>query len=68
MSTIIDGPEEPRSYVLFGASTGNLEAAVTLSVAKRPGANAVHVVETVLHKVESLKGTLIPPEVEVSIV
>ncbi|MBM9614582.1 efflux RND transporter permease subunit [Desulfobulbus rhabdoformis] len=67
VATIIDGPEEPQSYVLFGAGEGNPEAAVTLSVAKRPGANAVHVVETVLHKVESLKGSLIPPEVTVSI-
>ncbi len=72
VATIIDGPEEPQSYVLFGsrvsgARVSNPEAAVTLSVAKRPGANAVHVVETVLRKVESLKGTLIPPEVEVSI-
>lgn len=67
VATIIDGPEEPQSYVLFGAGDGTPEAAVTLSVAKRPGANAVHVVETVLHKVESLKGTLIPAEVEVSI-
>nr|WP_320010028.1 efflux RND transporter permease subunit [uncultured Desulfobulbus sp.] len=67
VATIIDGPEEPQSYVLFGAGEGNPEAAVTLSVAKRPGANAVHVVDTVLHKVESLKGSLIPPEVTVSI-
>jgi len=36
-------------------------------VAKRPGANAVHVVETVLRKVDSLKGTLIPPEVSVTV-
>ncbi|MGD9949133.1 MAG: efflux RND transporter permease subunit [Desulfobulbus sp.] len=67
VATIIDGPELPKTYVLFGSRDQNPEAAVTLSVAKRPGANAVHVVETVLHKIESLKGTLIPPEVEVSI-
>ncbi len=67
VATVIDGPEEPKSYVLFGTENANPEAAVTLSVAKRPGANAVHVVETVLHKVESLKGTLIPPEVEVTV-
>jgi len=67
VATVIDGPEEPRSYVLHGAGNAAPEAAVTLSVAKRPGANAVHVVETVLHKVESLKGTLIPPEVEVTV-
>jgi len=67
VATVTDGPEEPRSYVLFGAENASPEAAVTLSIAKRPGANAVQVVETVLHKVESLKGTLIPPEVEVTV-
>jgi len=68
VATIIDGPEEPASYVLFGRGDGQPEeAAVTLSVAKRPGANAVHVVETILAKVETLKGTLIPADVEVSV-
>jgi multidrug efflux pump subunit AcrB len=68
VAQVIDGPEEPRSYVLFGGSgSGALEAAVTLSVAKRPGSNAVQVVETVLHKVDSLKGSLIPPESEVTV-
>ncbi|MCL1980692.1 MAG: efflux RND transporter permease subunit, partial [Proteobacteria bacterium] len=67
VATVIDGPEEPKSYVFFGNQDGNPEAAVTLSVAKRPGANAVQVVETVLRKVESLKGTLIPTGVEMTI-
>ena len=68
VARISDGPEEPRSYVLFGSGdTGDPQAAVTLSVAKRPGANAVQVVETVLAKVEHLKGTLIPPEVVVTV-
>ena len=67
VATVTDGPEEPNNYVLFGVRDGNPEAAVTLSVAKRPGANAVHVVETVLHKVDSLKGTLIPADIEVSV-
>jgi multidrug efflux pump subunit AcrB len=68
VATIVDGPEEPDTYVLFGNGAGTPEeAAVTLSVAKRPGANAVQVVKTVLAKVESLKGTVIPENVEVSI-
>ena len=68
VATIIDGPEEPQTYVLFGTGKGNPEeAAVTLSVAKRPGANAVQVVDTILSKVESLKGTVIPKDVEVSV-
>ena len=67
VARIVDGPEEPSNYVLFGTDGGESEAAVTLSVAKRPGANAVAVVETVLAKVETLRGTLIPPEIEVSV-
>ena len=68
VAEIIDGPQEPDNYVLFGHGEGRPEeAAVTLSVAKRPGANAVHVVETILEKVESLKGSLIPEDIEVSI-
>ncbi len=68
IAVIVDGPEEPENYVLFGSS-GNHErqAAVTLSVAKRPGANAVAVVQAVKAKIDSLKGTLIPADLEVSI-
>ncbi|MFQ6757745.1 MAG: efflux RND transporter permease subunit [Deltaproteobacteria bacterium] len=65
---VVDGPEDPTNYVLFGSGKGQPEeAAVTLSLAKRPGANAVQVVETVLTKIETLKGTLIPTDVTVSV-
>lgn len=68
VAKIIDGPEEPDTYVLFGYGGSNLkEAAVTLSVAKRPGANAVGVVSKIMDKVESLKGTLIPSDLEVTV-
>ncbi len=68
VATIVDGPEEPDNYVLFGHGKGQPEeAAVTLSVAKRPGANAVQVVNTVLAKVDTLKGSLIPADVRVSV-
>jgi len=68
VATITDGPEEPDTYVLFSRGAGYPEEpAVTLSVAKRPGANAVHVVQNVLHKIDSLKGTLIPDDIQVSV-
>ncbi|HEB68005.1 MAG TPA: efflux RND transporter permease subunit [Desulfobulbus sp.] len=68
VAQVIDGAQEPDSYVLFGSGEGKPEeAAVTLSVAKRPGANAVHVVDTILKKVDSLKGDLIPADIEVSV-
>ena len=41
--------------------------AVTLAVAKRAGSNAVTVAETILHRVEELKGSLIPDEVVVEV-
>jgi multidrug efflux pump subunit AcrB len=40
---------------------------VTLSIAKRPGANAIDVVDAVLAKVDALKGTLIPADIGVAI-
>jgi multidrug efflux pump subunit AcrB len=70
VATITDGPGEPANYVLYGtggATAGAEQAAVTLSIAKRPGANAVDVVAAVLRKVDSLKGTLIPADISVAV-
>ena len=68
VATIIDGPEEPNNYVLFGApGLPAPEPAVTLSIAKRPGANAVSVVEEVLAKIETLRPTLIPEDITVTV-
>jgi multidrug efflux pump subunit AcrB len=87
VARIVDGPEEPRSYVLFGVGAaahvkavpshptqglgtrpaGQDYPAVTISVAKRKGTNAIVIADKVLAKVESLKGVLIPREVQVSV-
>ena len=68
VAKILDGPEEPADYVMFGdAGKGNPQAAVTLSIAKRPGANAVSVVSDVLEKVDSLRGQLIPEDLEIGV-
>jgi multidrug efflux pump subunit AcrB len=72
VAEIVDGAEEPSNYVFFGrgaarSSSPDEEPAVTLSIAKRPGANAISVADEVLRKIETLKGTLIPADVTVSI-
>jgi multidrug efflux pump subunit AcrB len=68
VAEIVDGPEEPSDYVLYGSSDKpSAEAAVTLSIAKRPGANAVSVVKDVKAKLSSLRGVLIPEDLEVSV-
>ncbi len=72
VAQIVDGAEEPSNYTLFGQGAARSAApdeqpAVTLSIAKRPGANAISVAKEVMRKVETLNGTLIPSDVEVSI-
>jgi multidrug efflux pump subunit AcrB len=73
VATIVDGPEEPSTYVRFGAGAAAEGAeqklgagavpAVTLSVAKHKGQNAVSVVSDVWRKLDSLRGSMIPKDV-----
>ena len=68
VATLTDGPAEATDYVLFGrGSTGEEQPAVTLSLAKRPGANAVEVVAAVNAKLDTLRGTVLPADVEVTL-
>ncbi len=73
VATVVDGPEEPNQYVLFGqgAATSKRDTgeypAVTISIAKRKGANAIGVVDDVLKKVALLKGRIIPSDVNIAI-
>jgi len=71
VADIVDGAEEPSQYVFFGnGAAGKLSAdepAVTLSIAKRPGANAIAVANEVLKKIDTLKGYIIPADVSVTV-
>jgi multidrug efflux pump subunit AcrB len=67
VATISDSTEEAADVVLHGSAATDLEAAVTLSLAKRPGANAIDVVRAALAKVDTLRGTLLPADVTVTI-
>ena len=76
VAEVRDGPAEPSDYVLFGFGRGAGEKlqsdigefpAVTITVAKRKGKNAVVVAERALEKVERLKGTVIPADLHVTV-
>ena len=67
VAEIVDGAAEPSNYVFYGDKAHSGEPAVTLTVAKRPGVNAIDVADDVLRKVETLKGTIIPADVTVSV-
>jgi multidrug efflux pump subunit AcrB len=70
VAEVKDGTEEPSQYVLHGIggkeSPGN-EAAVTISVAKRPGANAVDISRNVLRKIDLLKGTVLSSDIGITV-
>ncbi|WP_282013995.1 efflux RND transporter permease subunit [Marinifilum flexuosum] len=75
VAEVIDGPEIPSQYVSFGYGKINDAKvqfkgeypAVTISVAKRRGADAMKVSEQILSKIESLKKDLIPSDVHVDV-
>ena len=67
IADVIDGAQEPDNYVFYGATEVIDHPAVTLSIAKRPGANAISVAEEILRKVELEKGFTIPADVGVAI-
>ncbi len=67
VATIHDMATEPDDYVMYTDPDGRMEAAVTLSLAKRPGANAIDVVNEVLAKVDTLRGSIIPDNIDVTV-
>ncbi len=67
VAKVIDDAEEPSQYVLFRSPTTGEQPAVTIAVAKRKGTNAIRIAEHVLAKVDSLKGVMIPGDVDISI-
>ena len=72
VATIEDAAEDPAQYVFFGRGGAETnvpreEPAVTLSIAKRPGTNAIVVAGAVLAEVGRLEGSVIPRDVEVTV-
>src|SRR5690554_3746642 len=75
IAQISDGPESPANYVSFGYSKNHPNyaqfpseyPAVTISIAKVKGADAMKISEQIIAKVEDLRQNLIPKEVQVEI-
>ncbi|PRX42204.1 efflux RND transporter permease subunit [Salegentibacter salegens] len=75
VAKVVDGPEIPKEYVNFGYGQAEEQAAdysseypaVTISVAKRKGADAMKIADVILEKVEHLKTSLIPDDVHVEV-
>ncbi len=75
IASIQDGPEVPKNYVALGFGQASEKGvnykseypAVTISVAKRKGADAMKISDIILDKVEHLRKNLIPDDVHVEV-
>src|SRR5690554_4199116 len=67
VAQVSEGPLPARNYVRFGSAGEQAREypAVTLTVTKKPGENAIDVSEGVMARIAELKNTLIPHDVEV---
>ena len=71
VATVVDGPEEATNYVLFGMGAGSdkdysqgVNPAVTISVSKRKGTNAIDLTKTIEEKIEGVKASFVPSDVD----
>ncbi|MGH7616046.1 MAG: efflux RND transporter permease subunit, partial [Gemmatimonadaceae bacterium] len=67
VAAVESGFGEPTSYVTHADRANRGEAAVTIAVAKRKGANATSVTSAVLARVDAAKRRLVPENVQVTV-
>ena len=67
VADVQDGFAEPTTYVSHQGVSGPAEQAVTISVAKRKGANATTVTAAVLERVDAARGRVVPADVAVQV-
>jgi multidrug efflux pump subunit AcrB len=68
VASVADEFGEPTSYVAHGGpGSREGESAVTISIAKRPGANATAVAHAVLERVERARSRLLPADISIAI-
>jgi multidrug efflux pump subunit AcrB len=76
VAVIEDGPAEPDQYLFFGTgpaagkkhikNRGRFPA-ITLTVAKRKGTNAIAIAENVLQRIDDVRGTIIPDNIQMTV-
>ena len=72
VATLVDGPLPAQRYVWHGTRAGEGGqpggefAAVTIAITKKAGENAIDVADAVMQRVDALRNTVIPHDVEVA--
>ena len=70
VASVVDGPLPAARYVWHGVKSGGGKRggefpAVTISITKKAGENAIDVADAVMQRVDALRNTVIPHDIEV---
>ena len=68
VAQVVDGPERDPAVILTASrENGAFSQAVSIAVAKRTGTNAAALAKRIAAKVDALRGSLIPANVQVDV-
>ena len=67
VARVVDADAEPESYVTFVGRDGRSRPAVTISIAKRRGTNAIEIASHVDEKLAAVRGVLVPLDVNLTV-
>ncbi|MBZ5558527.1 MAG: efflux RND transporter permease subunit [Acidobacteriia bacterium] len=67
VASVTDGGGEPVDYVSYHPKHGQSFPAVTLTIAKRKGVNAIQLTRTIEQKLDTVRGYSLPGDVQLSI-
>ena len=67
VAAVRDEDGEPTSYVTHHTPDGRAFPAVTISIAKRKGVNAIDLTRRISAKLETVRGVLVPSDLEITV-
>jgi multidrug efflux pump subunit AcrB len=67
VAEIADGDGEADSYVTFAGRDGRAYPAVTVSIAKRRGTNAIEIASRIEEKIDTIRGVTVPADVQMTV-
>ncbi|MCX6551090.1 MAG: efflux RND transporter permease subunit, partial [Acidobacteria bacterium] len=67
VASVRDEDAEPTSFVTHHTSDGRSYPAVTISIAKRKGVNAIDLTRRISAKLETVKGVIVPADLNITV-
>jgi multidrug efflux pump subunit AcrB len=67
VSRVVDADAEPDAYVTFYHRDGRARPAVTVSISKRRGTNAIDIASRVEEKLATVRGSVLPSDLNLAV-